>query len=101
MTALPIPISIARLVPVYDEVEIRAYNPTIKLNCRVKLVYNNGKKRTINLPYDLDVGDYITQGLSVLIGAGAQPICTVQRDGYAVAILPQTTRTVLHTLFSK
>ena len=101
MTALPIPTSIARLIPVYDEVEIRCYNPTIKLGCRVKLVYNNGKKRTINLPYDCEVGDYITQGLSVLIGVGAQPLCTVQRDGYAVAILPQTTRTVLHTLFTK
>ena len=101
MTALPMPTSIARLMPVYDEVEIRAYKPTRKLGCRVKLVYNNGKKRTINLPYDVDIGDYITQGLSLLIGAGAQPTCIVQRDGYAAAILPQTTRTVLHQLFSK
>lgn len=101
MTALPIPTQIARGLPTYDEVEIRCFNPTLKLGCRVKLVYSNGKKRTINLPYDCDIGDYITQGLSILIGAGAQPICTVQRDGYAVAILPQTTRTVLHNLFSK
>jgi hypothetical protein len=95
------PTSIARLIPVYDEVEIRCFNPTLKLGCRVKLVYSNGKKRTINLPYDLDVGDYVTQGLSILIGAGAQPTCIVQRNGCAVAILPQTARTVLHQLFSK
>ena len=101
MTALPIPTSIARLIPVYDEIEIRCFNPTPKLGSRVKLTYEVGKKRTITVPYDFEVGDYITQGLSLLISAGAQPICMVQRNGYAVAILPQTTRTVLHTLFSK
>lgn len=101
MTALPIPLEIARLVPVYDEIEIRCFNPTLKLGSRVKLTYEVGKKRTITVPYDFEVGDYITQALAILIAAGIQPTCTVARDKYISVIVPQTTRTALHNLFSK
>ena len=101
MTALPIPTAIARLIPVYDEIEVRCFNPTPKLGSRVKLTYAVGKKRTITLPYDCQTGDYTTQALSILIAAGAQPTCTVAREKYVSVIVPQTTRTVLHNLFSK
>ena len=101
MTALPIPLEIARLVPAYDEIEIRCFNPTPKLGSRVKLTYEVGKKRTITVPYDFEVGDYITQALAILIAAGVQPTCTVHRYKYVSVIVPQTTRTALHNFFAK
>ena len=101
MTALPMPTQIARLIPVFDEIEIRCFNPTPKLGTRVKLTYEVGKKRTITVPYDYEVGDYITQALAILIAAGVQPTCTVTREKHVSVIVPQTTRTVLHNFFAK
>lgn len=101
MTALPIPTQIARLIPVYDEIEVRCFNPTPKLGTRVKLTYEVGKKRTITVPYDFEVGDYIVQAMAILIAAGIQPTCTVTRDKHVSVIVSQTTRTALHNLFAK